>query len=140
MTSPGHVQAGGMLAGQYRRTLENAFPGREMRGADSAPSAPGRALTVRRQPGPARQFELLARMFARYISSGGGGSSTPHGARHAVAVSQKPAQMPDRGIGAQADPGGNPSATQSASRLQTAQFRLSLYTPCEQKLLPAVVR
>ena len=86
------------------------------------------------------RFELIVQMPSRYISSGGAGRSTAQGARHAVPVSQKPAQVPDRGIGAQAEPGGKPSATQSASRLQTAQFRLSLYTPCEQKLLPAVVR
>jgi hypothetical protein len=44
----------------------------------------------------------------------------PHGARQAMLPSHIPAQAPSVN-GAQDDPGGNPSAAQSASVLQSAQ-------------------
>jgi hypothetical protein len=68
-----------------------------------------------------------------YHSEGGGGSS-PQGATQAMPFGQEPAQAPED-TGAQAVPGGNPSAMQSASRWQSAQAM-----PGEQTLLPAVVR
>ncbi len=47
------------------------------------------------------------------------GGTVPHGTRQAMPVAHRPAQKPSE-TGAQADPAGNPMATQSASRWQVA--------------------
>ena len=60
------------------------------------------------------------------------------GAKHAKPLWQMPPHLP-LAMEAQADPGGNPRSSQSASRWQTAQS-LTLELPSSaQKLLPAVV-
>ena len=73
----------------------------------------------------------------------GSRGALPHGTMHSAPLSQMPAQRPAVN-GAQADPAGNPCATQSASRSQTAQ-PLQVVHPrgkkkFAQKLVPAVVR
>jgi hypothetical protein len=68
----------------------------------------------------------------RYFS----GISAPQGSRQAMPPAQIPAHVPSE-TGAQADPGGRPSAAQSASFSQSEQ----IVAPSRaQKLLFAVVR
>lgn len=65
-------------------------------------------------------------------------TSALQGKRQALPPSHWPAQMPTDN-GAQTVPGGNPSAAQSASRAQSAQFSSRLMN-FAQAMLPAVVR
>lgn len=80
----------------------------------------------------ASRFAILTPARIAYIVSGG---FVPQGAAQIIPLSQLPAQMLVEN-GTQAEPAGNPSATQSASFRQSAQSRAWTFA---QYLLPLVV-